>query len=131
LRKAIFIDRDGVINNPNSNYYVYKKADFELNKGVIKRLKEYSEAGFQLIIITNQGGVSKGEYSRGDVEILHNYMLSIFEENKIQISEIYYCPHHDSFENCLCRKPHPLMIEKGLARYSINRNTAVMDWGFA
>lgn len=120
MNKAIFLDRDGVINNPRKNYYVFRKEDFEVNKGVFEALKYFASKDYLLIIITNQGGISKGKYTKEDVELLHAHMESVFAEHKIYFSSVYYCPHHSKRENCLCRKPKPLMLEKAIARFDIS-----------
>ena len=73
-----------------------------------------------LIVITNQGGVAKEEYSMDEVEQLHDHLCLILEKEGIVLDEIYTCPHHHSIEACLCRKPLPLMIEKAIARYGID-----------
>ena len=73
-----------------------------------------------LIIITNQGGISKGEYSKKDVDILHEFMISELNKRNTPIEDAYYCPHHDSIENCICRKPDSGNIEKALARFNID-----------
>jgi len=117
--KAVFLDRDGVINNGDL-YYTYKKEDFFFNADVFESLKLLKDNNYILIIITNQGGISKGEYSKNDVDILHQYMVEKLKEKGIEITEVYYCPHHDSIENCICRKPNSGNIEKALARFEIN-----------
>jgi D-glycero-D-manno-heptose 1,7-bisphosphate phosphatase len=120
LQKAIFLDRDGVINNPGKHYYVWKTEDFVLNPTVIDRIKEYSEAGYLLFIITNQGGIAKGIYTANDLDKLHRHLLSILEKENVRIADIYYCPHHSETGKCLCRKPDSLLIEKALARYNVS-----------
>lgn len=123
--KAVFLDRDGVINRPET-YYVWKKEDFFFNEHIFELLKKYQEKGFLLIIISNQGGVSKGLYSKENVEKLHQFMLKEFNERKIKIADIYFCPHHTDIENCLCRKPNSLMIEKAIAKYNITTEVSYL-----
>ncbi len=118
--KAVFLDRDGVINNDVGHYYIYKKEHFKLNENVILNLKKIQENGFLLIIISNQGGISKGIYEKKDVEKVHNFLKKIFEKNGIFLKEIYYCPHHNDFENCICRKPDSLLLEKAISRFNID-----------
>lgn len=120
MRKAIFLDRDGTLNDNSGNYYIWRKEDFRLNPGVVEALKELRSRGYLLIVITNQGGISKGEYSTEDVEALHDHLRSMLEQERVHLDEIYYCPHHHSVESCLCRKPQPLMIEKAVARFGID-----------
>lgn len=124
-QKVVFLDRDGVINNGDL-YYTYKKEDFFFNDDVFDALSLLKKAGYILIIITNQGGISKGEYSKKDVDILHNYMLSELKKENINIVEVYYCPHHDSLEQCICRKPNNGNIEKAIARFNIDRTKSYL-----
>lgn len=124
MEKVIFLDRDGVINNPEGHYYIHRIEDFVINTGLVEGMQELQDRGYKFIVITNQGGVSKGEYSIEDVDRLHQFMLSALKKHQIDIMDIYICPHHDSLENCLCRKPKPLMIEKAIARYNIDRKTS-------
>lgn len=121
MNKAVFIDRDGVINSDVGHYYIFKPEDFVLNEGIITSLKRLQDAGFLLVIITNQGGINKGEYTHADVKSVHAKMLRLFAEHGITIEDIYYCPHHDKFQKCMCRKPLNLNIEKAIHRFNIDR----------
>ncbi|MCG8579834.1 MAG: HAD family hydrolase [Bacteroidales bacterium] len=121
MNKAVFIDRDGVINNDEGHYYIYKVKDFKLNPGIIEGLKLLQDAGFKLFVITNQGGVAKGEYSEDDVEIVHGHFLQLMFDNDIRITDIYYCPHHESVEDCDCRKPKPGMINQACDEHQIDK----------
>lgn len=126
MNKAVFIDRDGVINSDVGHYYIYRPEDFVLNAGLIEALKLWRDAGFIFIVITNQGGINKGEYTNNDVEMVHEKLRHLLAEEGIDIKEIYYCPHHDKFQKCLCRKPGNLNIEKGIARFNIDRTQSWM-----
>ncbi len=125
MNKAIFLDRDGVINDPKDYYYVKNIDEFHLNKHIINSLKEYLSAGYILIIITNQGGIAKGLYSESQLNEIHKYLNNILLENEIKITEIYYCPHHETKSKCLCRKPNSLLLEKAMARFNINKSKSV------
>ncbi len=120
MRKAIFLDRDGTLNSNKDHYYIWRTEDFQLNPGVAETLASLKERDYMLIVITNQGGISRGQYSVDDVEELHSHMRSVLELEGVVLDEIYYCPHHHTQEACLCRKPLPLMIEKAMARYDID-----------
>lgn len=120
MNKAIFLDRDGVINHPKKNYYVYRKEDFIINRGVIEALQYLQEKDYLLFVITNQGGISKGKYSQSDVEAVHTHMEEEFSRHGIDLSGIYYCPHHPKNERCLCRKPEPLMLQKAMAQFDVD-----------
>jgi len=120
MQKAIFLDRDGVINSDVGHYYIYRVEDFVINKGIINSLKRFQDAGYILIVITNQGGVAKGIYSCEDVNKVHHYLETILKENGILLQEIYYCPHHESVASCKCRKPSPYMINQAIQKYNID-----------
>ncbi len=126
MNKSIFIDRDGVINSDVGHYYIYKPEDFILNKGIVEALKAFQDAGFLIIVISNQGGVDKGEYTCKDVELVHQKMRDLLSQAGVEITEIYYCPHHDAVQKCMCRKPQNLNIEKAIARFDIDRNASWM-----
>ena len=94
MKKAIFLDRDGTLNNNQDQYYIWRPEDFRLNPGVAEALSELQARGYLLLVITNQGGVSKGEYSLEEVDALHAAMCSLLEEAGVKLEEIYVCPHH-------------------------------------
>ena len=126
MQKALFLDRDGVINSDEGHYYIYKVDDFKINEGIIPSLQKISEAGYLLFIVTNQGGVAKGIYSESDVNKVHEHLLSIFKQNNIHIKQIYFCPHHESIAKCDCRKPSPFFIKKAIRDYNIDPTKSFM-----
>jgi D-glycero-D-manno-heptose 1,7-bisphosphate phosphatase len=126
MNKAVFFDRDGVINSDEGFYYVHRIADFTLNPDVAETLKIIADAGYKLILISNQGGVGKGEYSCTDVDELHEHLQSLLRQKGVELDEIYYCPHHPQSSACLCRKPSPLMVEKALARFDIDPSASFL-----
>lgn len=126
MQKAVFLDRDGVINSDVGHYYIYKTEDFVINKDIFISLKMLSENGFKLFIITNQGGVAKGIYSLQDVNKVHGYLLKQLAAENIHIEQIYVCPHHESVVKCECRKPSPYMINSAIEKYNINRKLSFM-----
>ncbi len=120
MNKAVFFDRDGVINNDSGYYYVSDPNDFELNPGVIELLKWLKEQGYLLIIISNQGGISKRVYTINDADKVHDKMAAMLKAHELFFDEIYYCPHHPENERCICRKPDTVLIEKAISRFSVN-----------
>ena len=126
MQKAIFLDRDGVLLNDAGQYYIYKTDDIIINNGVIDALKRFTDMGFLLIVISNQGGIAKQIYTKEDVEKIHSELKKQFEIEGINITEYYYCPHHSDVEKCLCRKPEPLLIEKVLARFNSDPDKSFM-----
>src|SRR5436190_1028688 len=117
--KAIFLDRDGVINQERGEY-TYLLEDFKINEGVIDALQKFQEKGYLLIVISNQSGIAKGVYTKEQVEYLHLHLKRVLKSNGITLTEIYYCPHHPDYSKCLCRKPDSLLLEKAIARFDID-----------
>jgi D-glycero-D-manno-heptose 1,7-bisphosphate phosphatase len=126
MNKAVFLDRDGVLLNNSHHYYIWKEDQMEFVDGVFDNLKLLQQNGYQLFIVSNQGGISRGLYTKEDILKLHEQLISIFDNHQIQISDILFCPHHPDHEKCLCRKPSSLMIEKLVARYHISKADSVM-----
>ena len=118
MNKAVFLDRDGVINKEIG--YVFRTEDFVLTDDIIPTLLKLQAAGFLFVVITNQSGIAKELYTHEDVKKVHAYMLSLLSAKGIKIAEIYYCCHHPDVEPCICRKPDSLFVEKGLARFNID-----------
>lgn len=124
MNKAIFLDRDGTINVEKS--YLYRIEDFEFCPGVIEGLRLLQDAGFLLIITTNQSGIARGYYTENDFAVLNDWMLSCLRRYGIIISKVYYCPHLPDATvpeyrvECNCRKPKPGMIAKAIEEFSID-----------
>jgi D-glycero-D-manno-heptose 1,7-bisphosphate phosphatase len=119
MNKAIFLDRDGVINKELGDY-VKKLSDFEVLAHVVEGLQLFKDNGFLLIVITNQGGISKLEYGRTEMHAMHSYLKNYLGNSGIELTHIYYCPHHPNQSKCLCRKPASLLVEKAIAKYGID-----------
>jgi D-glycero-D-manno-heptose 1,7-bisphosphate phosphatase len=119
MNKAIFLDRDGVINTELGDY-ITRPEDFTLNPGVGEALRRWAEAGYLLIVITNQGGIGKGLYNENTLAAIHEKLQQALAIDDVALTAIYHCPHHPSTGYCLCRKPDSLMIEKALARFHID-----------
>lgn len=117
--KAIFLDRDGVLIRERGDY-TWLLDDLKVNDGVVEALKKLSDAGFLLIVISNQAGIAKGIYTKEQADYLHLHLNRFFMVQGICISEFYYCPHHPTVSNCICRKPNSQLLEKALARFNID-----------
>jgi D-glycero-D-manno-heptose 1,7-bisphosphate phosphatase len=120
MNKAVFLDRDGVLNKELGDY-VCKLEDFCVLDHNFPALKELQKRGYLLIVITNQGGLAKGWYSAETLEQMHDHLRKTYADQGITITEAYYCKHHPQYNgNCLCRKPGSLMLEKAIARFQID-----------
>lgn len=118
--KAVFLDRDGVLNKELGDYVCHPD-DFKVLEHNFKPLKELQDRGYLLIVITNQGGVAKGWYSEETLALMHGELINAYEANGIHLSDIYYCRHHPDYNGkCLCRKPGSLMLEKAAARFNVD-----------
>jgi len=115
MKKVIFLDRDGVINKDPGGWtdhsYVVKKEHFIFLPGSIEALKKLKKAGYEIIITSNQAGVSKGYYTKDDLVDITNSMTEELAKNGVTIKKIYYCFHQNS-DNCDCRKPKTGLFEK-------------------
>ena len=123
--KAIFLDRDGVINHDPGDY-TRNIDEFTLLPTVLKSLSILKERGFVFILITNQGGIAKGIYGHKEVEEIHKYLQSILEKNGTPLLDIYYSPHHEITGKSLSRKPGSMMIERALAKHNIDPSSSWM-----
>ncbi len=93
--KCIFLDRDGVLNVDRVDY-VYRMEEFIIPPGVGEALRALKDAGYLLIVITNQSGIAKGIYKREDVYLIHN---AIQEGTGVELDDIYFCPYHEKFDS--------------------------------
>ena len=125
MRKALFLDRDGVINKEKN--YIYKIEDFEFIDGVFEICRAFQEKGYLIIIITNQAGIARGKYTEEDYQILTNWMIKEFEKENIYIEKVYHCPHHPDFSGaCHCRKPAPGMLEEAKVEFDIDMASSIL-----
>lgn len=128
MNKAVFLDRDGTINV--EKHYLYKITDFEFIPGALDGMKLLSNAGYLLIIITNQSGIARGYYTEDDYQTLNRYMLQECEKNGIKITDTYYCPHlpeariKDYSLDCECRKPKTGLFRQAIEKYNIDLSTS-------
>jgi D-glycero-D-manno-heptose 1,7-bisphosphate phosphatase len=118
MNKAIFLDRDGIINTERG--YTHRLEDFIILPDLMESLQFLQKKGYLFIIVTNQSGIAKELYTQENVEEIHTHLLNEFKKNNIVIAEIYYCVHHPDVSRCICRKPDSLFVEKALARFEID-----------
>lgn len=116
--KAVFLDRDGVINKQR-NDYVKNTDEFELLDGVENYLKLLTDNKFKLIIITNQSMIGRGLSTEENLIAIHNKMQDTFKRTNFEIDKIYYCPHSPSY-GCGCRKPGLDLFRKAIEEFDID-----------
>lgn len=119
-RKAVFIDRDGTINQ-NKNGYVHTKEEFEFTSSALKALKRLSKTDYFLFIVTNQSGIGRGMYSLKDFKKLTQWVEEELGKKGIEIKKTYYCPHSPE-NNCSCRKPGIGMFLDAVSDFGISLN---------
>ncbi len=125
MQKAVFLDRDGVINW-EPGHYTTSVNDFIINEGIAESVKLLNDNGFIVIVISNQGGIAKGLYTEQDVLEMHEKLCKYLSRYDAKIDDLYFCPHHQDYSKCLCRKPENLLFEKAISKYSISRENATM-----
>lgn len=125
MRKALFLDRDGVINIEKN--YVHSIGEFEFTKGIFELCRKFQNEGYLIIVITNQAGIGRKLYDKKDFFCLTDWMLDQFSRNGIVITKVYYCPHHPEFTgDCNCRKPKPGMILQATAEFNLALSECVL-----
>ncbi len=125
MKKVVFLDRDGVINQEIGDY-VYNLASFVINPGLESALKFWAEKGYSFAIVTNQGGISKQRYSKEHVYKINAFLDAWFLERNLNLLTISFCPHHHLIEACICRKPDSLMLEKIIAKYRVDTSASFL-----
>jgi len=117
MHKAVFLDRDGVINIEKN--YLYKIEDFEFINGVFESLLHLQNLNYKLFIITNQSGIGRAYYTKDDFDKLTRWMIEKFNLENINILQVEFCPHGPN-DNCSCRKPKTGMIDNILKNHDID-----------
>jgi D-glycero-D-manno-heptose 1,7-bisphosphate phosphatase len=121
--RAAFLDRDGVINHDIS--YLARPEDFVLINGVVEALRRLTDAGYALIVVTNQSGIGRGYYTVADYERVTERMTSLLANQGITFAAILHCPHAPA-EHCDCRKPKPGMLLRGASLTGISLANSVL-----
>lgn len=128
--RAAFLDRDGVINIDHG--YVSRREDFTFVPGVIEGGRLLHELGYALVVVTNQSGIGRGLYSKGDFDALTEWMKAEFAGAGAPLAGVYFCPHHptDAFgayrRTCDCRKPAPGMFLAAARELGIRLSASAM-----
>lgn len=113
-RRALFLDRDGVINVNHG--YVHSAEQTEWVPGIFELCRAGVDAGLELVVVTNQAGIARGYYSQEQFLQYTHWLHDQFESRGVPLAATYYCPHHPEFGiegfriDCRCRKPKPGMI---------------------
>lgn len=128
--KALFLDRDGVINLDHA--YVSRQEDFQFIDGIFSLCRTAKQLGYLIIIITNQAGIGRGYYTEQDFLDLTEWMKSVFSSKSADIDGVYFSPYHPEHgigqykKNTDCRKPKPGMILQAIHEFDIDPNYSIL-----
>lgn len=128
--KALFLDRDGVINVERG--YVHRRECFEFLPGVFELCRAAQQKGYLLVVVTNQAGIARGYYSESDFNELTSWMMGRFAEQNIAITRLYYCPYHPIFGvgKYKCdspdRKPNPGMLLRAQSDLGLDLQASIL-----
>lgn len=118
-RRAIFLDRDGTLNVEVN--YLHRIEDLELVPGAAEAVRSLSQAGFLVIVVTNQAGIARGYYDEAALHALHAEIQRRLAAEGAHIDAFYFCPHHPEFGGvCECRKPAPGMLRQAAQAHNID-----------
>jgi D-glycero-D-manno-heptose 1,7-bisphosphate phosphatase len=125
MKRALFLDRDGVINVEKS--YLYKVSEFEFIDGIFDLCRHYQNLGFIIIVVTNQSGIARNFYTENDFSKLTTWMIKEFKNQGITVNYVYYCPHHPEINGkCECRKPQPGMLLQAKKDFDVNLPNSII-----
>ena len=118
LNKAIFLDRDGVLNYDRDDY-VKSVKELKIKPNILSPIKRLKENGYILVVITNQSAINKGLTTHENVKNIHTTIQNFLKENRTYIDEFFYCPHRTD-EDCNCRKPKTGLLQKAISQFNID-----------
>ena len=122
--KAVFLDRDGVINHAiireGKAYSPRTRDEFRIIEGAASAVRALQDAGFKVLVVTNQPDIARGLLSAADLDWMTDQVLS-----ETNVDEVLVCPH-DDHHDCSCRKPQPGMLLEGAARWDIDLTRSFM-----
>ena len=134
LNKAVFLDRDGVINVERA--YIRKVEDFELYPFTAEAIKRINQSGYKAIVITNQAMIARRMGTYEELEAIHNKLKNELSKISAYVDAIYFCPHHPDKTlpntipelniNCECRKPKPGMFFQAAKEHNISLSESYM-----
>jgi D-glycero-D-manno-heptose 1,7-bisphosphate phosphatase len=129
-RRAVFLDRDGTINVEKD--YLHRVEDFEFIPGAPEAIRRLKDAGFLVVVVSNQSGVARGFFSLDEVEKLHSHLQTELARFGTSVDGFYVCPHHPTEgvgpyrQNCDCRKGNPGMLLQAAADFDVDLKASFM-----
>ncbi|WP_233847654.1 D-glycero-beta-D-manno-heptose 1,7-bisphosphate 7-phosphatase [Paraburkholderia sp. HD33-4] len=129
-RKALFIDRDGVVNIDTG--YLHEPSQCVFVEGIFELVRAANHAGWPVVLVTNQAGIGRGYFTVAQFQAFTDWMLGEFQSRGARIDRVYYCPHHPEFglgeyrQACACRKPQPGMFLQARADLDLDMEGSLM-----
>lgn len=130
MRRAVFLDRDGTINEEKE--YLYRIEDCRLIPKAAEAIGMLNKAGFAVIVVTNQSGIGRGYYDEATLEALHRHLEQELAEAGARVDAWYFCPHHPEHgtgeyrRECACRKPLPGMLLQAAEDLAVDLSVSFM-----
>ena len=130
MQKALFLDRDGVVNV--EKHYLHLIEDFDFIEGIFELCHAATSAGYCLIIVTNQSGIARGYYTEQQFIDLMSWVVDEFAKRNLMILDYFYCPHHPVHGmgnyriDCACRKPKPQMLLEAARKHNLNLSESIL-----
>ena len=130
MNRALFLDRDGVINEDYG--YVHRIEDFHFREGIFDVCRAAQKERMKIVIVSNQAGIGRGLYTQEAFHAITHFMVEEFSLRSLFISGVYYCPFHPDHgighfkKNSFYRKPNPGMLLSACAEHNINPRLSVM-----
>lgn len=130
LRRAAFLDRDGVINIDTA--YLHRWEDFRFVPGAVEAMRRLHQAGYALVVVTNQSGIARGFYTEDEYQVLTRHMVQALADQGAPLTAVYHCPHHPGGSvapyavECDCRKPSPGMMLRAAAEWHLSLTDSIL-----
>lgn len=123
MQRALLLDRDGtIIWDPG---YLSDPALVRLLPGAAEAMKRFQDAGWLLVVVSNQSGIARGKYGRAELEAVHARMVALLAEGGVRLDGAYYCEHGPD-DGCACRKPRPGMLEQAARELGFDLSASLM-----
>jgi D-glycero-D-manno-heptose 1,7-bisphosphate phosphatase len=116
--KLVVLDRDGTINH-DSEQFIKSPAEWKPIKGSLEAIARLTQAGYRVVIATNQSGIGRGLFDMATLNAIHDTMHRAVHQAGGRIDAIFFCPHRDE-DNCDCRKPKPGMLREIARRLNVD-----------
>lgn len=121
-KPAVFVDRDGTLNRDCP--YCHDPEDLYVFTDTVRMLKDYQDRGYLILLVSNQSGLNRGYFTRGQMDQFNSELFREMENMGVHVDDAFICPHRPD-ENCKCRKPGPGLIEQAMEKYDIDLSGSV------